>query len=132
MLSRLLAEEGYQTRTASNGSEAIAMIDASTDLVLLDLQMPGKDGWETFEWLTCKYPWLPAILITARTNQYFPAIATGVDALLEKPLDLGRLLDTIRALLAETLEERTARLKNHPSAFGYSPPKSDESDENKQ
>lgn len=126
LLLRVLTEEEYLAETAANGLEALEVIQSSVDLVLLDLQMPGKDGWETFEALTCKYPGLPVILITARANQFFPALATGVDALLEKPLDITKLVDTIRALLAEPAEVRSARLKSRPSVFPFAPPQSGE------
>jgi type I restriction enzyme M protein len=48
----LLSEDGCQTRAASNSLEALEMIGALIELVLLDLQMPGKDGWEPFESLS--------------------------------------------------------------------------------
>lgn len=122
LLMRLLHEEGYWAETAASGAEALEMIKTSVDLALLDLQMPGQDGWETFEQLSCNYPGLPVILITARPNQFFPALATGVDALLEKPLDFEKLLDTIRSLLAESPEARQARLTHCPALFPFTPP----------
>src|SRR5690348_9243767 len=125
LLPRLLAEEGYLVKTAPNGAAAIEVLDSSVDLVLLDLTMPVKDGWETFELMSCKFPGLPVILITARTNQFFSALVTGVDALLEKPLDFVKLFDTIRALLAEPAEVRAARLKGRPSVFQFIPPATD-------
>ncbi len=72
ILCRLLVDEDYLVETAANGVEALETIDDSIDLVLLDLNMPVKDGWDTFEALSFKYPWLPIILITARPNQFFP------------------------------------------------------------
>ncbi|HEY4414511.1 MAG TPA: response regulator [Verrucomicrobiae bacterium] len=122
ILCRLLTEEGYLVETAANGVEALETIDASVDLVLLDLNMPVKDGWETFEALSFKYPWLPIILITARPNQFFPALASGVGALLEKPLDFVKLFDTVRTLLEEPAETRRARMIGQPSVFQYVQP----------
>ena len=126
VLPHLLSEEGYETETASNGAEALEAAETEVDLVLLDLQMPGKDGWETFELLTCRHPWLPVILITAQANQFFPALATGVDALLEKPLDFKEMLAIIRTLLEESAEARAARINRYPSAFPFVPSKPDE------
>ncbi len=124
ILLRLLAEEGHQVETAPNGLEAIEMLDNSVDLVLLDLNMPVKDGWDTFEELSIRYPGLPIILITARSNQFFPALASGVGALLEKPFDFVKLFDTIRTLLEEPAEARLARIAGRPALFQYFPSKS--------
>jgi CheY-like chemotaxis protein len=124
ILMRLLAEEDYYVLTAANGVEALVLVASMKfDLVLLDLNMPIKDGWETFEQLTTENPLLPIILITARPNQFFPALAAGVGALLEKPLDFVKLFDTIRDLLDEPPELRLARMTGRPSAFRYIPPK---------
>ena len=120
---RLLEEEGYLVLTAANGVEAIELVnEVKIDLLLLDLSMPVKDGWETFEQVIRITPLLPIILITARPNQFFPALASGVGALLEKPLDFAKLLSTIRCLLEEPVEVRQARFTGRPSAFRYVPP----------
>ncbi len=123
ILQRLLDEEGYLVLTAANGVEALEFVRAARfDLVLLDLNMPVKDGWETFEELSRKNPWLPIVLITARPNQFFSALASGVGALLEKPLDFAKLFHTIHALLEEPAEARLARMAGRASAFRYIPP----------
>lgn len=80
---------------------------ARMDLVLLDLNMPGLNGWETLEKLSADYPSLPVIIVTARPNQLFTALAAGVAALLEKPLDFTELLRTIEALWEETARTRS-------------------------
>jgi CheY-like chemotaxis protein len=127
ILLRLLSEEGYSVLPAANGVEALEFASvAKFDLVLLDLNMPQKNGWETFEQLTSDNPLLPVIVITARANQLFPALASGVGALLEKPLDFTRLLETIRNLLEEPPEVRLARIAGRPSVFSYIPPKEDD------
>jgi CheY-like chemotaxis protein len=123
ILRRVLSGEGYTVLTAANGEEALQLASADHfDLVLLDLNMPEKDGWETFEELTECHPLLPVIVITARPNQIFPALAAGVGALLEKPLDLNRLLEEIPRLLEEPRQTRLARLAGRPSVFSYVPP----------
>ena len=123
ILVRLLTEEDFSVLTAANGVEALAMVgSAKFDLVLLDLNMPVKDGWETFEELSANHPPLPIILITARPNQLFPALASGVGALLEKPLDFAKLFQTIHDLLKESDEMRLARLAGRSAAFSYVPP----------
>jgi len=124
ILLRLLAEEDYLVVTAANGAEALELAGTTKlDLVLLDLNMPVKDGWETFEQFATENPLLPIILITARPNQFFPALASGVGALLEKPLDFVKLFHTIQNLLEEPAELRLARSMGRPSAFHHVPPK---------
>ena len=123
ILLRLLESEDYLVLTAANGVEALEFVNAMKfDLVMLDLNMPVKDGWETFEQFSIKNPLLPIILITARPNQFFPALASGAGALMEKPLDFVKLFATIRNLLDEPAEARLARLSGRPSAFRYIPP----------
>jgi DNA-binding response OmpR family regulator len=85
------------------------------------LNLPKRNGWDTFESLTRQNPRLPVIIITARPNQLFPALAAGVGALMEKPLDFPKLLQTIRNLLAEPAEARLARLVGKPGEFHYMP-----------
>jgi len=128
MLSRLLAEEHYQVVPATNGLEAVNIAQTSpVDLVLLDLNLPMKDGWDTFERLTTENPLLPVVIITARSNQIFPSLVAGAGALMEKPLDLPNLLQTIRDLLAEPAAARLARMAGKPASFRYLPPKQDKS-----
>jgi CheY-like chemotaxis protein len=123
ILVRLLNEEGFLALMAANGAEVLALCETTKfDLILLDLNMPVKNGWETFEQLTAQNPLIPIILITARPNQFFPALASGVGALLEKPLDLTKLFGTIHDLLEEPQEERLARLTGRSAAFSYVPP----------
>jgi CheY-like chemotaxis protein len=123
MLLRLLVEEGYAVLTAADGVEAVNLARATKfDLVLLDLNMPVKDGWEAFEEISTRDPLLPFILITARPNQLFPALASGVGALMEKPLDFVKLLATIESLLQEPMEIRRARSAGQSAVFSYIPP----------
>ena len=121
MLGRILVEEGYVVLPAANGQQALDLTAATEiNLVLLDLNLPVKNGWDTFEHLTTENPLLPIIIITARPNQLFPALASGVGALMEKPLDFPKLLQTIRRLLEEPAEIRLARVAGKPSEFYYS------------
>lgn len=122
MLTRVLLGEGYLALSASDGAEALEIVGgASVDLVLLDLNMPVKNGWDTFERLTAENPLLPIIVITARPNQLFTALGSGVGALLEKPLDFPKLLQTISALFAESAESRLARMTGKAAEFHYLP-----------
>jgi CheY-like chemotaxis protein len=121
MLCRLLREEDYLVDSASNGTEALEVIN-SVDLVLLDLTLPGNDGWQVFEKIHSQNRAVSVIIITARHNQVFPALASGAGALMEKPLDLPKLLSIIRELLNESEQERMARLAGHAADFHYLAP----------
>ncbi|HEY8491735.1 MAG TPA: response regulator, partial [Dehalococcoidia bacterium] len=98
LLQELLDWEGYRVETAGDGAEGLARIRAAPpDLVLLDLMMPGLDGWEVYRRLRADGPrGVPVILITAgvlaaRARQEFPdAPVVG------KPFDLDHLLAVIQ------------------------------------
>jgi len=121
-LTDVLAAEGFFVIPAENGQQAIDLANNSrVDLVLLDLNMPVKNGWDTFERLTAEHPLIPIIIATARPNQLFTAINAGVGALLEKPMDIPTLLQTMEKLLAETGEKRLARLAGRITEFHYKP-----------
>src|SRR5262245_61549891 len=122
MLRRVLTEEGYEVVPATDGQEALNVaVSTAVDLVLLDLNLPVKNGWETLERMTTENPLLPVIVITARPNQLFHALASGVGALMEKPLDFPKLLETIRTLLDEPKEKRLARTAGRFAEFRYVP-----------
>jgi CheY-like chemotaxis protein len=123
ILLRLLEDEGYFVLAAPDGIEALALANATQfDLALLDLNRPLKDGWETFKKLSTNNPELPVVLIIARSNQFFPAQAAGVDALLEKPLDFVKLFHTVRNLLDEPPQARVERFLGRSPAFHFIPP----------
>jgi two-component system response regulator MprA len=120
MLTRVLVGEGYSVVSASDGAQALQVAAVTQiDLVLLDLNMPVRNGWDTFEGLTAENPLLSVIIITARPNQLFTVLSAGAGALLEKPLDFPQLLQTIRKLLAETPDIRLARLAGQGVEFQY-------------
>jgi len=122
MLGRVLRDEGYTIVLAGSGQEALELASVTRiDLVLLDLNMPGRNGWDTFEALTTQNPLLAIVIITARPNQVFTALGAGVGALLEKPLDFPKLLEVIGKLLAEPPETRLARLTGRRAEFRYLP-----------
>jgi CheY-like chemotaxis protein len=122
MLTRVLAGEGYLVWAAADGTAALEIAAAAkVDLVLLDLNMPGKNGWDTFERLMAENPLLDVIIITARSNQLFTALGAGVGALLEKPLDFPKLLQTISRLFSEPAESRLARRSGSPADFYHVP-----------
>ena len=105
---------------AQTGREAITKaLSGSPDLVLLDINMPDKNGWEAFELIDRMHPFVPVIVITARPNQQEYATQVGIDALMEKPLDLEVLLKTIRDLLDESDRDRVRRLTSREFRTSY-------------
>ena len=122
MLARVLVGESYLVWSAGNGAEALEIAaGVPIDLVLLDLNMPVKNGWDTFEQLSREHPLIPVIIATARPNQLFTALGAGVGALLEKPMDITTLLRTMKELLVETADQRLARLAGRRTEFHYQP-----------
>jgi DNA-binding response OmpR family regulator len=119
-LCKVLQAESYELVCAENGQEAIEKFGAEKiDLLLLDLGLPVKDGWGTLAWLAEVNPLLPVIIITGRFEQRELAEQAGADALMEKPLNVLRLLQTIRELVNEPMECRAQRAKNRTSGFRY-------------
>ena len=111
MVGRVLEMEGSEVLPASSGREAVSQyLHGPPDVVLLDLNMPEKDGWEAWQLMNSLHPFVPVIVITARPNQYEHADRLRIDGLMEKPLDLGLLLETIRRLLVEPDGHRLARI----------------------
>ena len=110
-MKRILQREGYEVVLAADGRAALELYDsARIDLVLLDLDLPERSGWDVFEDLTSRRPSLPVIVITGHTGQYPVAQAAGVDAFMEKPIDAPKLLQAMKDVLAEPQEERLRRL----------------------
>lgn len=121
-LHRLLTDEGFLVVTAVTAHEAVELAKTMTlDLVLVDLNMPIKDGWNVSEQLSARTPLLPIIVITTYPGDFFPATTLGVSALLEKPLNFTKLISTIQMVLDEPAELRLARRRLHTSIFCYIP-----------
>jgi CheY-like chemotaxis protein len=117
-LSKVLHGEDYEVVSAANGQEAIEQLRSEK---ILDLGLPVKDGWGTVIWLAQVNPLLPVIIITGRWNQRELAEKMGADALMDKPLDVPRLLQTIRQLMNEPMERRAQRASRRASSFRYVP-----------
>jgi len=122
MLTRVLSTEGYEVVAAPDACAALRSAEtAEPDLVLLDLSLGGKSGWDVFERLTKLKPLVPVVIITGMANQLFTALAAGAGGLLEKPLHFPKLLQTVRKLLAESIDTRAARLAGKLADFHYLP-----------
>lgn len=129
-LSGLLADEGFEIRTAANGYEALKIIDSeSPDLVLLDIWMPGIDGIETLKEIKRNNPYIQVIIISGHGTIETAVKATKIGAfdLIEKPLSIDKVIVAINnALNFRRLEEenrylRKKTLEKH-TITGKSPP----------
>src|SRR5579859_2584484 len=95
VIELMLQEAGYEVITASNGTEALAVIDeAMPTLVITDLKMPGISGIDLLTKLRDGYPDITVIIITA-----FGTVSTAVEAMkagaydyIPKPVDYDQLL----------------------------------------
>jgi DNA-binding response OmpR family regulator len=119
-LGAVLDSEGFDVTRASNGREAVEKFcERRADLALLDLNMPVKGGWDTFEQLTSIDPLLPVIIITARPDAYPMAKAAGVAAVMQKPLNIPVLLEAMRYFLIQPAEQRISRVTTHQPQTHY-------------
>jgi DNA-binding NtrC family response regulator len=105
-----LESEGYPVRAAATAEEALAYVDAEIDVVLLDLGLPDASGWDLFEGIKALHPSLPIVVTTTRSDQYQSASRAGATALMEKPLYLPRLIETLDRLLHESRLQRVRRM----------------------
>lgn len=122
-LGSLLRSEGYEVRLAADGQQGIEIFNTKQiDLLLLDLNLPGNSGWEIFGAITSANPFLPIIVITGREDQHDLATLAGVGALMEKPLNLPLLLESIRELIAQGSEAHFKRLVGLRNDLRYVPP----------
>lgn len=112
LIKTILEEEGYTVTTAENGVSALAKIaEATFDLVLLDLMMPGMDGYEVTKRMreNQSLPFIPILLITAHDS---PNVAQGLDLgaddFIRKPVTVDELLARVRSLLRlkHSIDER--------------------------
>lgn len=121
-LRKVLRTENYEVLLAENGEAAMERYGTGRiDLLLLDLNLPGGSGWATLAWLAKVNPLLPVVIITGRANQRELAEKSGADALMEKPLNVPLLLQTIRELLDQPIEARARRAKQRTSSFRFIP-----------
>jgi len=104
MLSRRLARRGYAVVTAVDGEQGLIAAETERpDLILMDMSLPGLDGWEATRQLkaTPETRGIPVIALTAHAmaGDREKAIEAGCDDFDTKPVDLPRLLAKIDALL---------------------------------
>jgi len=137
LLERLLGEAGYRNvTTCAQPREVCALHRANDyDLILLDLQMPGMDGFQVMEALKTNIAdaWLPVIVLTAQPGHKLRALQAGAKDFISKPFDIveartriqhmlevrllyRRLADHAR-VLEQAVAERTAELRESEARF---------------
>jgi len=105
MLSRRLQKKGYEVVLALDGEEGVAKAQSeSPALILMDMSLPGIDGWEATRRIKTdpQTTRIPVIALTAHalTSDRDQALAAGCDDFDTKPVEFGRLLTKIETLLA--------------------------------
>ena len=98
-----LEDSGYEVRTAADGRAALALLRAwRPDLILLDLMMPGVDGWAFRHAQLALESWaaIPVVVMSAGCGAQREAAHLTAAAGLDKPFDLDDLLATVTALTA--------------------------------
>jgi CheY-like chemotaxis protein len=106
MLSRRLQKQGFEVVLAVDGEEGVAKAQSEAPaLILMDMSLPGIDGWEATRRLKAAAPTqkIPIIALTAHamTDDRAKALAAGCDDFDTKPVELPRLLSKIQALLGQ-------------------------------
>jgi len=138
LLETLLRPEGYLTVTATTGGEALAAVaQHAPDLILLDVMMPGMDGYQVARTLKAGAGTssIPIIMVTALADRSarMAGLEAGVEEFLTKPIDraelwlrvrnllrlkaFGDLVQNNAALLEQQVEARTAELRQSEARF---------------
>lgn len=111
LVELILQREGVVVRGASSGAEGLALMrERRPQLVLLDIMMPDKDGWEVFKEMKADTSLreIPVIILTARDSSFEEIIArerAGVDDYITKPFTPARLRESIKKVLSKSNDE---------------------------
>jgi len=113
LVRRGLTEEGHAADIAGSGEDALWMAAAhSYDAIVLDVMLPGRDGFETCRELRKAGVWSPVLMLTARdaVDDRVSGLDAGADDYLTKPFSFAELLARLRALVRRGSVERPAEL----------------------
>ena len=116
-----LEQAGYRLHREADGRLAMAAIDRQRwDLVLLDLMLPGADGWEVCRHLRARHPDVPVIMLSARSAEAHRVLGLelGADDYLAKPFSMLELVARVRALLRRVQQLRSAPAAAPALRFG--------------
>lgn len=113
-LTRGLRADGFGVEVANDGPTGLWMArEQSFDVIVLDLLLPGANGFQVCRTLREEGNWTPILILTAKTGEFdeVEALDTGADDFLSKPFSYPVLLARIRALLRRGVRERPAVLE---------------------
>ncbi len=114
LLARGLGEEGHVADVAGRGEDALWMAKAARyDAIVLDVMLPGLDGFETCRELRADDVWAPVLFLTARDDvtDRVRGLDAGADDYLVKPFSFAELLARLRALVRRAPGERPTELE---------------------
>ena len=114
LLEYVLGKKGYNVSSASNGLLALKMAhEEEPDLIILDVMLPGMDGFNTCERLRCglKTSEVPIVMLSSKGHDSDKAVAAsyGANVYLTKPVDSDELLREVEGLLDRGLVEEKRR-----------------------
>jgi two-component system OmpR family response regulator len=118
-LTGALQEEGYSVDTAADGIEGLYKAENTAyDAIILDVMLPGVDGWEILRRVRPKQR-TPVLMLTARdaTADRVKGLDTGADDYLVKPFELSELFARLRALIRRAAGQTETRLEIGPVAL---------------
>src|SRR5581483_10393020 len=114
LLRRGLSMEGFAVDVATSGEDALVMAQsADYDAILLDVMLPGINGYDTCRELRTHGVWTPVLMVTARDSveDRVAGLDTGADDYLVKPFAFAELLARLRALARRGAPERPSVLE---------------------
>jgi two-component system OmpR family response regulator len=118
MIADALVAEGYTVRAAASGAEAIRSVRRRRpDLILLDVHMPGVDGWQVLEELrSAAGPQTPVVVMTAGYLAQDRALSSGAQGYLGKPFEVQDLVEAVQAHAGLPLQGGTEEIRREISA----------------
>jgi PAS domain S-box-containing protein len=137
LFEQLLSEAGYTCVAATMNPQEVCSLHRKNryDLILLDLQMPGMDGFQVMEGLKANDAdtYLPVIVLTAQPGHKLRALQAGAKDFISKPFDLVEVktrihnmlevrllhkqLENYNKMLEQTVQERTAELRESEARY---------------
>jgi two-component system OmpR family response regulator len=114
LLRRGLAEEGHAVDVTRTGDDALWLAEAAAyDVIVLDVMLPGTDGFEVCARLRERGVWAPVLMLTARVavEDRIAGLDAGADDYLPKPFSFAELLARLRALARRGALERPTVLE---------------------
>lgn len=108
LLSYNLTQEGYDTKVIDHGSDGLqAALHQPFDLIILDIMLPGMNGFEILSKLRQKGVKTPVIILTARNaeEEIVQGLKYGADDYITKPFGVAELLARVSAVLRRTLSD---------------------------